>query len=62
MTSELDVLLNWERQGGALAVLDAGPTSATVALLRCDGGEEADRIVVHDPEAVALVWLRRGED
>jgi hypothetical protein len=37
-------LLRWQESGGAWRVLHRHPTTVTVALLRCDAGEEVDRI------------------
>ncbi|GAB4004077.1 asparaginase domain-containing protein [Nocardioides ultimimeridianus] len=39
---DLDRILRWETAGGE-ATLVGGGTELTVALLRCDGGEEVDR-------------------
>lgn len=58
MSSGVDVLLRWERQGGTWDVVTLGSDSATVALLRCDGGEEVDRVVLADPDSLALVRSR----
>ena len=53
--SALDVLLRWERAGGTWEVLGSSADSVTVALCRCDGGEEVDRIESADTELAAYV-------
>jgi hypothetical protein len=40
----LDSLRRWEIAGGHWQVRSRGPAGLVVALLRCDGGEEAHRI------------------
>ena len=45
-------LHDWERSGAVWRLVDIRPTEATVALLRCDAGEEVDRISSGDP-----LWL-----
>lgn len=42
-------LQRWEDAGAVWEVLSAGPDRATVSLLRCDGGEEMERITSTDP-------------
>src|SRR5687767_14357876 len=52
MTSPPDavaVLRRWEEAGGIWRVIGRDQGAATVALYRCDGGEEADRFVSADP-------------
>lgn len=53
--SDLERLLRWETSGGTLQVLAARGDERTISLCRCDGGEEADRLVTSDPDAVAYV-------
>jgi hypothetical protein len=50
-------LSDWERAGAVWRLIDLKPAQATVALLRCDAGEEVDRISSGDP--VWLEYLRR---
>lgn len=41
---DLDRILRWEQAGGEWRVSDESDTAITVSLLRCDGGEEVDRL------------------
>lgn len=52
-SADLDRLLRWIAAGGSWASVDGATT--TVSLLRCDGGEEADRFTSGDPALHA--WL-----
>jgi hypothetical protein len=49
-------LRRWADSGGVWRVLRWSPERVTVALLRCDGGEEADRLTTTHP--AALRYLR----
>ena len=40
----VSTLVRWQESGGVWRVLHRHPTTITVALLRCDAGEEVDRI------------------
>ena len=42
-SADLERILRWERAGGEWDVLDDTGSRVTVALLRCDAGEEIDR-------------------
>lgn len=42
----------WQDSGAVWRVLERRPSRVTVALLRCDGGEEVERLVSGDP-----LWL-----
>ena len=44
----VDLLRRWEDAGGVWKVLGQDHRAVTVALYRCDGGEEADRFVSDD--------------
>jgi hypothetical protein len=48
----IQALLRWHESGAVWRVLQQQPRLATVALLRCDAGEEVDRLTSDDP-----VWL-----
>ena len=48
----IQALLRWQESGAVWRVLQRQPTRATVALLRCDAGEEVERLTSDDP-----VWL-----
>ena len=41
----VDLMRRWENAGGVWRVLGQDHRAVTVALYRCDGGEEADRFV-----------------
>ncbi|GAY15592.1 hypothetical protein [Mycobacterium sp. shizuoka-1] len=51
-------LKRWEDAGAHWAVLDRHAHSVTVALYRCDGGEEVDRFSSADPALLAYVRER----
>lgn len=42
-------LRRWEDAGAVWEVVAETPSGVTVALLRCDGGEEVDRFTSDDP-------------
>jgi hypothetical protein len=43
------VLQRWADAGAVWRVIDRRPDTVTVALYRCDGGEEVDRVSSADP-------------
>ncbi len=49
----IGALERWEQSGGLWQVADRTAGAVTVLLLRCDGGEEADRLTSSDP-----TWCR----
>lgn len=51
-------LQRWEDAGGVWQVLTRGQDRMSVALLRCDGGEEADRFSSQDPALLEFVGER----
>lgn len=51
-----------EGRGGGWRVVARTPTTLTVALLTCDGGEEMDRIVSSDSTFVAHVGASSGNE
>lgn len=53
--SDLARLVRWQQSGGVWQVVARRPGSVTVALLRCDGGEEMDRFSSTDSAVLALV-------
>ncbi|MGZ6792892.1 MAG: hypothetical protein ACXVFV_08055 [Mycobacteriales bacterium] len=55
---DLAALLRWEQHGGTWVVLSRTPDGAVLSLRRCDGGEEADRLAVTSPEALARLEER----
>ncbi len=46
---DLARVTRWEGAGGVWEVLATSPRGVTLALLRCDGGEEVDRFTSADP-------------
>jgi hypothetical protein len=46
---------DWARSGAVWRVVARRPSGATVALLRCDAGEEVDRITSSDPTWLAYL-------
>lgn len=59
-SEDLVRLTRWEQSGGEWAVLAWRPGRVTIALLRCDGGEEMDRFTSADPAVLAHVGSRAG--
>ncbi len=53
--SPVDVLTRWELFGGTWRVLDRDGVHVTIALFRCDGGEEQQRLTSADP--ALTFWL-----
>ena len=49
------MLADWERAGAAWRVVSMTSSKATVALLRCDAGEEVDRVSSQDPAWLAYL-------
>ena len=64
MTREpVEELRRWEDSGAHWQVLGRTANGLTIALLRCDGGEEAGRIVSDDPALLDFIGSRdRSED
>ena len=58
----VDLLRRWETAGGVWRVLGQDPRAVTVALYRCDGGEEADRFVSDDPRVTQFLAGRMSSD
>lgn len=56
--SALETLRRWESAGGQWQVVARIPSGLIVALLRCDGGEEAHRIASADPALAAYIGER----
>ena len=53
-TDDLERITRWVDAGAVWAVAALRGDSATVSLLRCDGGEEVERFVTTDPRVRAL--------
>lgn len=63
--SDLDQLLRWETSGGTWRVAGrASPeiTLVEIALCRCDGGEEVDRLTTSEPAVLAYVGERETSE
>lgn len=58
----VDALIRWEASGGVWRVLARGPSGVSVALLRCDAGEEVDRIASDRTDWLAYLTDREGSD
>ena len=55
-------LRRWEQSGATWHVLTRSDRAVTVALCRCDDGEEVDRLRSDDPAAVTMLRGRTGSD
>jgi hypothetical protein len=51
----VETLLRWEESGAVWRVVASSPSRVTVALLRCDGGEEVERLTTTNPATLAFV-------
>jgi hypothetical protein len=60
--SALDTLRRWETAGGHWEVLSRSPAGLIVALLRCDGGEEAHRIASAELALAAYIGDRQTSE
>jgi hypothetical protein len=58
----VDLLRRWETAGGVWRVLAQDRRAITVALYRCDGGEEADRFVSNDPQVAEFLSGRMSSE
>lgn len=55
-------LRRWEVSGGVWRVVQRNRTEVTVALLRCDGGEEMGRLSGRGAAWLALLEGREGSE
>jgi hypothetical protein len=53
-------LQRWEDSGAVWSVVSRRQDRVTIALLRCDGGEEVDRFTSEDPLLLEYVGERFG--
>lgn len=60
--SDVVRLTRWEAAGGAWQVVARAPGRVTLALLRCDGGEEMDRFTSTDRALLRLLGSRERSD
>jgi hypothetical protein len=51
-------LRRWEDSGAVWSVVSRMHDRVTIALLRCDGGEEADRFTSDDPRLLEYIGHR----
>ena len=58
----LETLQRWATSGGHWEGLSRSPTGLLVALLRCDGGEEAHRFTSADPALAAYIGDRERSE
>ncbi|MBY4574541.1 hypothetical protein [Gordonia paraffinivorans] len=58
----LDELRRWEDLGASWRVVHRDSGGVTVALLRCDGGEEVDRFHSDDTEIIAHIGDRLSSE
>jgi hypothetical protein len=54
-------LVRWQDAGAIWDVLAHTSRGVTVALMRCDGGEEVDRFTSDDPRLLEFVQRHRPE-
>lgn len=63
MGTDVDTLRRWEDAGGTWVVLGRrGDGVVELSLRRCDGGEEAQRLVSGEAELLAYVGDRAAHD
>lgn len=55
-------LQRWQDSGALWEVLARKGGAVTIALLRCDGGEEMERFTSDDPRLLAFIGDRRSSD
>lgn len=55
-------LQRWQDSGAHWQVVSRTGDAVTIALLRCDGGEEVDRFTSADPGLLAFIGDRRGSE
>lgn len=55
VSADLRRLLRWEEAGATWQVVALRGHDVTLSLLRCDGGEEMERLVSSSPDLVAHV-------
>lgn len=58
----VEELRRWEDSGAHWQVVARTANRLTIALLRCDGGEEVERLVSADPALLAFVGSRDRSD
>jgi hypothetical protein len=58
----VSVLDRWQQSEAVWRVIGRGRSHVTVALLRCDGGEEVERLTSADPFWLAHLKRRESSD
>jgi hypothetical protein len=52
----------WQDSGAVWEVISRRGDTVTIALLRCDGGEEMDRFTSDDPRLLDFIGDRRSSE
>lgn len=60
--TDLETLQRWEDSGGTWLVLSRTAGVVTISLRRCDGGEEAERLVSSEPGVLTLTEQRHSSE
>ena len=55
-------LQRWQDSGALWQVIDRKSDSVTIALLRCDGGEEMERFTSDDPSVLEFIGERHSSE
>jgi hypothetical protein len=55
-------LMRWQDSGAHRRVITRAHDSITIALLRCDGGEEVERFTSTDPRLLDYVGTRTSSE
>ena len=55
-------LQRWQDSGAVWRVISRARAGVTIALLRCDGGEEVDRFTTDDPNLLEFIGDRLSSD
>jgi hypothetical protein len=55
-------LQRWQDAGAVWQVLSRHSDSVTVAMLRCDGGEEMERFTSDDPRLLTFIGDRQSSE
>ena len=58
----VEVLRRWEDSGAVWRLLSRRGNLVEIALLTCSAGEEVGRLVSADPDLLAFVGTRTGND
>ena len=61
-SDDLETLRRWESAGGSWYVASRTHDEVTVSLCRCDGGEEAERLVSRDQVLVRYAASRASSE